>query len=62
MRLLLIIVAAAALCLTLVPAILVFAGMLDWATHARLMLTGMLCWFIAAPFLMKTSPAGQDAE
>ena len=52
----------AGLGLTLIPAILVFAGILDWATHARLMLSGMLCWFIAAPFLMKESPARQDAE
>jgi hypothetical protein len=37
------------LLLTVVPAFLVFAGAIQWTTHARLMLLGMLLWFATAP-------------
>ena len=40
------------LVLTVVPAVLVFAGTIAWATHARLMLLGMVLWFLTAPFWM----------
>jgi len=42
--------------LTIVPALLVFAGRLTWHTHAVLMAVGTLLWFATAPFWM----AGDD--
>lgn len=39
----------AGLGLTVVPAFLVFSGAITWATHARLMLLGMVLWFATAP-------------
>ena len=36
---------ALALGLTIVPALLVFAGTITWGTHATLMLAGALLWF-----------------
>lgn len=38
-----------ALGLTVVPAFLVFAGLLSWQAHANLMLAGTLLWFATAP-------------
>ena len=38
--------------LTVVPAFLVFAGSIDWRTHAVLMMIGALLWFLSAPFWM----------
>jgi hypothetical protein len=38
--------------LTVVPAFLVFAGTIDWRTHAVLMMIGALLWFLSAPFWM----------
>jgi len=35
--------------LTVVPALLVFAGSIPWATHARLMMVGTVLWFATAP-------------
>jgi len=41
-----------ALLLTLVPALLVFAGTLQLNQHYTLMLIGALLWFLSAPFWM----------
>jgi len=41
------------LTLTIVPAFLVFTGTIAWAAHARLMLLGMILWFISAPLWME---------
>lgn len=49
MRIAAIAVSAVGLLLTIVPACMVFAGALPWATHASLMVAGMLLWFLAAP-------------
>ncbi|GAA4458359.1 hypothetical protein GCM10023189_30480 [Nibrella saemangeumensis] len=38
------------LALTVVPAFLVFYGVLSLADHKLLMLAGMLLWFVTAPF------------
>lgn len=38
--------------LTVVPAFLVFAGMLAWEDHAAIMLAGTVLWFATAPFWM----------
>jgi hypothetical protein len=38
--------------LTVVPAFLVFAGSIEWRTHAMLMMVGALLWFVTAPFWM----------
>lgn len=40
------------LALTVVPAFLVFAGTLEWGTHATLMVVGAAVWFVTAPFWM----------
>lgn len=40
------------LALTIVPAFLVFAGIIVWDTHATLMLLGTVLWFGSAPFWM----------
>jgi hypothetical protein len=39
--------------LTLIPAFLVFAGILSWNIHALLMMVGTVLWFITAPFWIK---------
>ena len=36
--------------LTVVPAFLVFSGILTWDTHAMLMGAGAVLWFATAPF------------
>lgn len=38
--------------LTVVPAFLVFYGVIVWETHARLMLLGAVLWFATAPLWM----------
>lgn len=48
-----IVTSAIGLLLTIVPAIMVFAGALPWATHAHLMTAGMVLWFVAAPVWFK---------
>lgn len=53
MKLLLKLASAVALGLTVVPAFLVFDGVLAWRTHAALMLAGALLWFATAPFWMR---------
>jgi len=47
--------------LTVVPAFLVFRGMLTWNTHAVLMAVGALLWFVTAPFWMVKEDAAGDA-
>jgi hypothetical protein len=39
--------------LTIVPAFLVFMGILTWDIHADLMLAGTILWFCSAPFWIK---------
>jgi len=39
--------------LTLIPAFLVFTGVLTWNTHAFLMIVGTVLWFVSAPFWIK---------
>ena len=43
------VLAVVGLALTVVPAVLVFAGSLAFETHTLLMGIGMVCWFAAAP-------------
>jgi hypothetical protein len=41
-----------------VPAFLVFAGSIEWTTHARLMFVGTVLWFATAPlWLAKEKPS-----
>ena len=49
-------ISAIGLALTVVPAFLVFAGVIGWTTHATLMVIGMIVWFISAPFWMSEEP------
>lgn len=44
-----------ALLLTVVPAVLVFAGSISWRTHAVLMVMGAVLWFATAPLWMEGS-------
>ena len=53
MKALLVVASYIGLALTLGPALFVFAGVMDWSTHAALMAAGMVLWFITAPFWMK---------
>lgn len=41
------------LCLTIVPAILVFNDVISFQMHANLMVGGMILWFTTSPFWMK---------
>ena len=41
------------LILTLGPSLFVFVGKISWALHSRLMLVGMLLWFVFAPMGLK---------
>lgn len=43
------------LVLVIVPAFLVFAGRMEWQTHAGLMLAGTVLWFVTAPLWMGKS-------
>lgn len=36
--------------LTILPAFLVFSGVIPWQSHANLMAAGMVLWFVTAPF------------
>lgn len=47
--------------LTVVPAFLVYAGRIDWATHAWLMSIGAILWFATAPPWMRGRDADPDA-
>ncbi|MFD3002996.1 hypothetical protein ACFS7Z_21710 [Pontibacter toksunensis] len=38
--------------LTVVPSLLVFAGVIELSFHKTLMLVGTLLWFLTAPFWM----------
>jgi hypothetical protein len=40
------------LALTVIPAFLVFGGVISWSAHANLMFAGMVLWFATAPFWM----------
>ncbi len=52
MRIVLIIISIIGLMLTIVPAFMVFFGSVTLETNKHLMLAGMLCWFVTAPFWM----------
>jgi uncharacterized membrane-anchored protein YitT (DUF2179 family) len=53
MKIILSIIAAVGLGLTVVPAFLVFSGLMTLDFHKSLMIVGMLCWFLSVPFLLK---------
>jgi dihydroxyacid dehydratase/phosphogluconate dehydratase len=38
---------------TVLPAILVFSGVMEPGTHKTVMVIGMIVWFATAPFFMK---------
>ncbi len=40
------------LALTILPSLFVFAGAMEWRTHANLMFAGMVLWFLSAPRAM----------
>ena len=53
MKILYNVLAVLALCLTIVPAVLVFQQIITWQLHAHLMLAGTVLWFITAPAAFK---------
>jgi hypothetical protein len=58
MKTLLRLISVAGLALTVVPALLVFARVIAWETHAALMLVGTVLWFASAPFWMRQTKQG----
>ncbi len=52
MKMLLRLIAAAALAATLVPSILVASGAIGLETQKTVMFAGMILWFATAPFVM----------
>ena len=42
-----------ALLATVVPSVLVYTGTIELETHKAIMVTGMILWFVTAPFYMK---------
>lgn len=56
MKIILSIIAAIGLGLTVIPAFLVFSGLMTLDSHKNLMVVGMLCWFVSVPFLLKKKP------
>lgn len=54
MKLLLKIISYLGLALTIVPAFLVFKGIIDMKTHFTLMIAGIVLWFGSAPFWMES--------
>ncbi|HUU28043.1 MAG TPA: hypothetical protein VM123_09540 [archaeon] len=54
------------LCLTVLPSVFVFYGLLSWNAHARLAFAGMLLWFVFAPLWMhkqtETRSAGTETR
>ena len=53
MKPILIVIAFLGLLATVLPSILVFAGIMEPATHKTAMGVGMVLWFATAPFFMK---------
>jgi len=41
------------LCLTVLPSLFVFYGLMTWKIHTQLMFAGMLLWFAFAPLWMR---------
>ena len=62
MHLLLKIISYTGLLLTLIPAFLVFSGVLSLDTNKYLMLAGTLAWFLTAPFWMNLKSESQAIE
>lgn len=50
------------LALTLIPAFLVFQGIVDSGTNKILMLAGTFCWFLTAPYWMNKTSKTQSNE
>jgi hypothetical protein len=46
--------------LTIIPSILVFTGVISFDAHITLMIIGMLCWFLTAPFWINKVAAEKE--
>ena len=55
MKLLASILAVVALCLTVIPSILVFNNAIEFDLHKKLMAAGTVLWFLTAPLWFKKS-------
>jgi len=60
MKLLTSILALAALCLTVIPAILVFNGTIENDLNKKLMAAGTLLWFVTAPIWFRKGGGGKS--
>lgn len=59
MKTILQLISLAGLALTIIPAILTFAGYISMESNKSLMLTGMILWFASAPLWMHKKREGQ---
>jgi hypothetical protein len=55
MKLLASILAVVALCLTVIPSILVFNNAIEFDLHKKLMAAGTVLWFLTAPLWFRKS-------
>ena len=62
MKTLMKLISFAGLCMTLLPAFLVFNGSMTWERHALFMLIGTVLWFGSAPFWMTGEKEEAHAE
>jgi hypothetical protein len=53
MRTIFILLSILGLLLTIVPSLLVFAGLMEFSMHTTLMVAGTAVWFITAPLWIK---------
>ena len=60
MKILLIFVSICSLLLTIIPAILVFNGVMTLDMDKSLMLIGTVGWFITAPYWMNKEKVGEE--
>jgi len=60
MKILLMFVSICSLMLTLIPAILVFNGLITLDMNKTLMLIGTIGWFITAPYWMNKEKLGEE--
>lgn len=60
MKRVLILLSYMGLVLTILPAFLVFYGMIGMKIHFNLMIAGMILWFATAPFWIKSKKTEEE--
>jgi hypothetical protein len=56
------IISCIGLVLTIIPAMLVFKGVIDIKVHYQLMIVGMIMWFGTAPFWMRSKSLDEKEQ